>query len=248
MYQKALLQTNLNPTQAEILECLYGLKDSKASEIASKIDKSRTIVYKELEELNRLGLVLKKERPNQPTVFQAEHPSALNKIIEKRELELKKDKELLTSYLPDMISHYNLRQSKPGVRYFEGEEGVWKILNDTLESKTEILTIADVEAVELYLKEINQEYVRQRNRKGIKKRLLALDSAYARIHFHNPSEHTDVKLAKLQIDPFSTSLQIYDGKIAYITMTETQLSGTIIEDKNIYSMHKALFDYTWSQN
>ena len=150
--------------------------------------------------------------------------------------------------MPDMASLYNLTNNKPGVRFFEGEKGVWEILKNTLTSKTEILTIADVEAVEKYLKEINKKYVIKRNKLGIKKRLLALDSEYARQHFKNASDMTDVKLIKLKIAPFSTSMQIYDNKIAYITMAKDNFFSTLIEDPHIYSMHKALFDSIWSAN
>ena len=49
MFKKALLQTDLTPTQAEILDFLYQNKEAKASVIAKKIQRSRAIVYKELE-------------------------------------------------------------------------------------------------------------------------------------------------------------------------------------------------------
>ena len=42
-------------------------------------------------------------------------------------------------------------------------------------------------------------------------------------------------------------MQIYDGKISYISLSEGQMIGTIIEDQAIYKMHKALFDFTWSR-
>jgi len=147
-----------------------------------------------------------------------------------------------------MVSAYNLINNKPGVKFYEGEKGVWKVLKDTLASKTEILTIVDVEAVDKYLKKINKEYVRQRNKLCVKKRLLVLDSAFAREHFKNINEMTDVKLLKLNISPFSTSIQIYNNKIAYITMTKENLFSTIIEDPFIYSMNKALFDAIWDNN
>jgi HTH-type transcriptional regulator, sugar sensing transcriptional regulator len=248
MYKKLLLQSDLTPSQAEILNYLYQNKEAKASLIANKIKRSRAIVYKETEELAEIGMIEKIDKPNQVSIFRAAHPFALKKIFEKKEKELKKDKELLESYLPDMISSYNLMSNKPGVRYYEGEEGIWKILNDTLKSKTEILTIADVEAVDKYLKEINKKYVEKRNKKKIKKRLLALDSEYARDHFADKGELTDLKLIDLEISPFSTSLQIYDKKIAYITMTKESLTGTLIEDENIYSMHKALFELLWRKS
>jgi predicted transcriptional regulator len=246
MYKQIFQKAGLTPTQAAIMEYLFNKKEDKASEIAKQIKKSRAIVYKDLEEMVVLNIVERVEKPNAISYFRIGHPAQMEKFFDQKESQIKKDRELFNNYLPDMVSSYNLLSNKPGVKYYEGEAGIWKILDDTLTSKTEILTIADVEAVDKYLREINKEYVAKRNKKGIKKRLLALDSPYARNHFSNASELTDVKLINLQITPFSTSLHIYDNKIAYITMTEKNLSGTLIEDKNIFSMHRALFELIWS--
>ena len=248
MYKKVLLQANLTHSQAEILDFLYQNKKAKASEIAKKIKRSRAIVYKEVEELANLGIIERIDKVNQVSFFKANHPSQLKKLLDLRENKLKKDRELLNSYLPDIISNYNLINNKPGIRFFEGKEGVWTVLKDTLNAKTEILTIVDVEAVDKYIKTINKQYVKKRNKLGIKKRLLVLDSAFAREHFKNANEKTDVKLLKLNISPFSTSVQIYDNKIAYITMTQKNLFSTIIEDPFIYSMNKALFNSIWDNN
>lgn len=248
MYKAIFQKAGLTPTQSSILEYLFEKKEDRASNIAKKIKKSRAMVYKDLEELASLKIIEKHDKSNQVSIFRLGHPSYMEKFFDEREAKIKKDREMFNNYLPDMISSYNLMSNKPGVKYYEGEEGIWKILNDTLKSKTEILTIADVGAVDKYLKEVNKKYVEKRNKKKIKKRLLALDSEYAREHFAGRGELTDLKLIDLEINPFSTSLQIYDGKIAYITMTKEILTGTLIEDENIYSMHKALFDLLWQKN
>lgn len=246
-FKKVLLQTNLTPSQAEILEFLYQNKEAKASEIAKKIGRSRAIVYKEIEELANISLIERKDKPGQASVFLAGHPSLLQKLIEKRELELKKDRELLNNYLPDIISSYNLINQKPGIRHYEGNEGALLAMEDSLTSRTEILTIVDVEVVNKFLKEENKTYVKKRNKLGIKKRLLVLDSPYARQHFAERSDFTDIKFINLEIAPFNTSIQIYGNKISYITMAENNLTATIINDPHIYSMHKALFEFIWSK-
>ncbi len=243
-----LKKAGLTGVQTEIYNYLLANGEFKASDLALKIKRPRGVVYKGLEELIGLKLVEKRDDENMVSRFKAEHPSKLENLFSNQEKNIKSSRQQFIENLPALTSLYNLTNNKPGVRFFEGEEGVWEVLKNTLSSKTEILTIADVEAVEKYLKEVNKKYVAKRNKLGIKKRLLALDSEYARGHFKNVPDTTDVKLIKLKITPFSTSIHIYDNKIAYITMTKDNLFSTLIEDPNIYSMHKALFDSIWSAN
>ena len=40
-------------------------------------------------------------------------------------------------------------------------------------------------------------------------------------------------------------MQIYDNKISYLTLSDKEMIGVIIEDKYIYKMHKDLFEYMW---
>lgn len=255
MYQKALLQANLNPTQAEILECLYGRADGKASEIAAIIGKSRTIVYKELEELRGLGLAQKKERPNQPTVFLAEHPSALAKIIEKRERELKKDKELIESYLPDLISEYNLSHNRPGIRFYEGEQGAEIVAKDSLSADGIIYSYLDTESLMKNFAGFVDLYTKERLNKKIVKKIIAADNAYSRDYMlkhgeenFQESDLTQIKLLDDTFRTFHTIVQVYNNKISYTNYTgDDSVISVIIEDQNIASLNKQIFEFAWAK-
>ena len=40
-------------------------------------------------------------------------------------------------------------------------------------------------------------------------------------------------------------MQIYDNKVSYITLSDKEMIGVIIEDKHIYTMNRDLFDFNW---
>jgi len=44
---------------------------------------------------------------------------------------------------------------------------------------------------------------------------------------------------------FGSLLRIYNNKIAHLTLSEDNMIGVIIEDKNINTMHRSLFEFTW---
>ncbi len=117
----------------------------------------------------KLGIIIKKERPNQIAVFMAGHPSQLKKLLDNRETQLKKDRELLNNYLPDIVSSYNLIHNRPGIKMYEGVEGLEKIYNEILnEDKYFYLIRSAYEPVykEQILPIVN-EFIKKRIRKNI---------------------------------------------------------------------------------
>ena len=149
--------------------------------------------------------------------------------------------------MPDLKSKYNLILRKPGIKYYEGKEGIKKVLDDSLTSKTEIYTYADLEAIEKYIPKINKKYAKKRKELNIKKRGIVLDTLFTRNFLKNYHKQiTDTKLIKQEdAPPFKTIMQIYDNKISYLTLSSESKIGVIIEDPNIYKMHKYLFEYLW---
>ena len=119
-------------------------------------------------------------------------------------------------------------------------------MQDSLTSKTEIYSYADIESIVKYIDDINKKYVKQRKKLGIKKRGIMLDTPFARKYLANYYEEiTETKLIKQDAPPFQNVMQIYDNKISYITLSDKFIIGVIIADRYIYQMHKYLFEYLW---
>ena len=246
MYKNILLKANLTPSQAEILEFLYLNKEAKASIIAKKIKRSRAIVYKELEELEKLKLTEKYDKANHVSMFRATHPSNLETLIKQQEVALEKDKKIIHDNLPNLVSAFNLQHNKPGITFYEGVLGINKVLDDTLKSTTTILAYSDIEAIEKYIPEINKKYVAKRKKRNVKKRGIIIDTPFSRNFLKDyHSDITENRFISRITFPFGSLLQIYNNKIAYITISEKNMIGIIIEDKNISNMHKSLFEFTW---
>jgi len=244
-----LAQIGLSEKEAEIYEIMLGMEKVPASMVLSQTNQKRTTVYSILEELAKKGLV-EKDESGAIIRFRARHPYALKEFMESQISNIKTASDKLDAVLPEFINVYQQSQNMPGVKFYEGLEGVKKVLDDSLTSKTEILVVADLEAINKYIKDINDEYVKQRKKKNIKKRILVLDSEYARNYFkteYGAAEVTDIKFCPLKISPFRTGIQIYDNKISYITMTDSLLTATIVNDPYIYSMQAALFEFIWSK-
>lgn len=251
MNEKTLYNLGLTRVQADIFDCLLENGPQKASDIAKKTKRPRGVAYKGLEELANLSLVTKKEAKAGIFVFTAEHPSNLEKVLEQKEKDLAKTKSALESSLPDLISAYNLISNKPGVRFYEGEEGLRKVLDDTLTSKTEICLLLDKESLdkENEFKEVNAFYKKRREQLGISKRIIRIGAE----PYHEASagseyqKITDIHYLNKTDVSFKSSVQIYDNKISFQVINKGQIISIIIEDKNIYEMNKFVFNCLWEE-
>jgi HTH-type transcriptional regulator, sugar sensing transcriptional regulator len=234
-----------------VLDFLLEKGENKARDIAKATPHPRGVVYKALEDLLDLKLVEKIENPREIARFKAVHPRKLEEILEEKESELAQSKKLFEGILPQMISSYNLTLNKPGVRFYEGAEGMQKILDDTLTSKTDVLLFLNKEALlqEEKFKEINEEHKKKRERSGIKKKIIRVGQKPENTFLENNAgqygQLTEIKYIEKELPAFKASVQIYDNKISYQIIDGKNIVSILIDDKNIYEMQKALFEIAW---
>lgn len=256
MYEQQLTLAGLNRDQARIYEILIKNGELSAGKICQKCDIKRGLVYKILDQLIALNLVEKDDQPEKVAKFRVNHPLKIKELAQKREQTARDAQLSLESVLPSLISDFNLLSGMPGVRYFEGINGFRQVLEDTLSSKTEILTIASVENLHLSneLTKIEQNYVRKRLQLGIKKKVIntysntrpnppqitsELDQKYSLI--------TETRYIKKENTRFTSGIQIYDNKISYQTFDNENFLGFIIESNTIYDINKNIFELLWDK-
>lgn len=246
MYEQFLEKTGLSKEQAAVYEVLVKQGPLPAGKLSSFAGLKRGLTYKVLGELEGLGLVEKKDEPKKVLRFEATHPLRMRDLVEKNERNAKDAREVLETVLPKLVSDFNLVSGKPGVQFYEGKEGVKEVLADSLTSKTEIYSYADIEAIVKYIKDTNEWYVAKRERLEIKKKGILLDTPFSRQYLTDYHKVvTDTKFIKYDAPPFQSVMQIYDNKISYITLAPEHMIGVIITDQHIYEMHKYLFEYAW---
>lgn len=247
MYEQFLTQIGLTKEQSLIYEALLKNGYLTAGKIAHSINVKRGLVYKNLDELVELGLIEKKDKPGEVARFSPLHPDGLKKIIDEKNKKINIAKNSLESVFGQMLSEYNLLSGKPNVRFYEGKEGMREVLDDSLYSKTEIYSFADLETIEKFIPDVNKDYVAKRKKFDIKKRGILPDTPFNReVLSKYDMDVTDAKLVKLNVPIFETIMQIYDNKISYLTLREAHMVGIIIEDEHIYLMHKNYFEHLWN--
>ncbi|MFA6486702.1 MAG: helix-turn-helix domain-containing protein [Candidatus Magasanikbacteria bacterium] len=246
MYEKLLSSAGLSTNEAAIYEILLAESSQKASKIAKDSPLKRALVYKILGDLVAKGLAIKDEQPGEIATYTASHPDTLRQMAEQRAKEAETARQSIAGIIPQLASTYNLSLGKPGVRFFEGIAGFKQALFDSLDSTDTIYTYVDLSAMPEPARAINVDYANERKEKNIAKRLLLLDTPFARKLMADQNENTDdYKFLPASMTPFKTSLQIYNGKIAYYTLRDQNMISVIIEDRDIYATHRSLFEMIW---
>ncbi len=247
MEKDLLLNAGLSDDEATVYQFLLAQGGSTAGQVIKGTGFKRGHAYNLLKALVLKNLVEQSEKGS-VQYFQLDHPTRLFQHVQQRTQRMEQAARAMKEVFPDLVSEYNLSHHKPGVYYYEGELGVKQVLDDSLTAKETILTYADIEAIEKYIRHINEEYVANRERLGIKKRALILDTPFAReqLKDYHP-EVTDIKFVPSSVAPFQTVMQVYDGRSSYISLSDERMLGIIIEDPAIYRMNRFLLESAWEQ-
>lgn len=247
MYKDIFTQIGLSANEAIVYEYLLKNGESPAGVIIKKTPLKRGVVYNTLADLIKKELVLEKAK-DKIAFFSPNHPDILREFIDGQEAQIKKAKKTLEVNLPPIISSFNLVSGRPGVRYFEGIDGIKKVLADSLTASGTICAYSDIEAIVKYIDDINKDYVAKRDKLGIAKKGIVIDSPFAREYLKNYHlQTTYTRFIDYKLYPFNSVMQIYDGKISYITLSDVSKIGVIIEDQNIFQLHKSIHEYMWER-
>jgi len=252
MYEKIFSQIGLSEQEAVIYEIMLRLGQAKAKEIYQKSPFKRGLVYKILDNLIEKHLIIRIDKPGKVSIFQIEHPEKIDALAEAQEKKFRYYKKNVENIMPELISNYNLAFNKPGVKFYEGIEGMRKVLEDTLKSKTEIYLFLNKNALEQEetFRELNKKYKIKREKAGIKKKIIRAGIKKNKKESQEKDYEaiTEIRYFQKDLPDFKASVQIYDNKISYQIINKDQIISIIIEDRHIYEMNKIWFKYIWENS
>jgi sugar-specific transcriptional regulator TrmB len=258
MYQKLFIEAGLIEGEAEVYEYLLSHGESTAAEIIKNTSLKKGMCYVMLENLENKGLLIKTmSPPKNPQVknkgkiayFMPEHPNKLKQFIENKEAALKAAKNNLDANLVTLSSTFNKVSGQPGIQVFEGKEGLRTALKDILKTKSLVRTITELDSLTQYVNDINTEHALERDKLGIQKKILIIDTPFARKELSNYLEGTtDIRFFAPSDQHITSGLQLYDNKTMYINFSPTGMITTIIQDPELYKLNIAMFDAIWDNN
>lgn len=244
MINKILEQTGLNKNEAITYLALLKSWTDMVWNIIRKTNLPRATVYDSLERLLKKTVISKSSK--QWTVsYTAEPPQVLQYLLEKKKDEIWYVENSLNKILPELKSLYNPYSILPWIKFYEWIEWIEKVLNDSLTSTEVIYTYVNVDWMDKYIKEINDKYLENRKKMKVFKKWLVLKTPYAeKLTKWYDKSVTETRLLDKKYF-FSLECEIYDSKVSFITYTNDKPVWIIIENKEIYQMHRSLFELNW---
>src|SRR3989344_4034564 len=131
MNSSTLTALGLNKSQAKAYMALVQFGSLTPPELSEKINESRTNSYKILERLSELSLAKRNDSQKKIT-YSANNPVTLESLATQRRDEVLEHEKQVKSAMPTLLNFFYTYSEQPGIRFFQGEEGIKQILDDML--------------------------------------------------------------------------------------------------------------------
>ncbi len=239
MNENLLKSIGLTESQSHTYAVLVEAGSLTPPQLAQKTGEGRTAAYMALGKLEELGLAKEIEGKGTKT-YEPVSPSALSGVIEKQRQELDVKDELYRNSLSELLSHYFDKQTKPGVRFYSGADGLHEIYNDHLKTEADLYLVRTAADEEHFGKEL-YEYMGKRAECGITTHaLLPLDPG-ARDWAKQHDGELMRKSSWYPVRAYTAPVEIaaYGNKVSFISFGDETV-GTILESPQIAAAIKQL--------
>lgn len=244
-----LTKLGLKDKEASVYLACLELGPSTAQQISRKSHVVRATTYVELESLMKMGLVTK-YKEGKKTLFSAEPPKQLERLLERQQEEIKEKREDLIHLLPELQILMKTIGGRPSVRYFEGKEGLHAIRQEIVmyaQSGDTVYNFTPIDYLNAVFPENETAYYRQRSAKGIKARTLfstksveTRDKVFSELYMQG----TEKRYVRPEDFPSTSGMTIYRNRIAIGSFTG-DLMGVVIESEQMADMMRRIFDLAW---
>lgn len=216
---------------------------SPVSTIAKRAKLNRTTSYDILESLVKRGLVISSDHKNFRT-YRAHSPEKLIAYLKEESGRYQRLAEEAEQIIPLLKTYDHALSGRPRVYFYEGEEGLIRVYEETLNSSEEILAYASDQANQEAIPWYFPKYYKRRSAKGISIRALFPDTPKDRErHLLDKEELRQSRLVpKTKLD-FTPEINFFDDKIMIADWKEKL--GIIIESKEIVKVFKQSFELAW---
>lgn len=226
---QALIQ--LGPTSIRLVARQTGINRGTTHEILKSLVDKGLVSY-----------LLKGKRRH----FLAENPEKLLQLVqEKQQVFNQLTKLLQNEVIPNLNSQKRI-QKKPTARYYEGEEGIEKVLKDllqTMQNREDKSYFAySAQPIRKYLYRLFPNFTKQRIKKEISVKVIALGEG---------GEETELAERKwLNTESktlFSSYIIIYANKFAIISLAQNELPyAVVIHEAGIARTQRLIFQTLWN--
>lgn len=246
MITQELQKIGFSPKEASVYLAMLELGLASVQDIAQKAGVNRATTYVMIDILTKKGLVHTVTR-GKKRYFAIEEPKHLLHVLEEKKDVIQKNLDMINAIMPDLESRYNLSGTKPIVRFFEGKEGLKSIQEDILKTKSplfyECVPLDESTRVFPPLPGDYREKIQAKTAGSTRKTIY---SSVKTPITEMPRGSAEFRCVPAGTFPFTSEIVVYgENKIAIISYRDN-LSGVLIESRDMHQTFKTMFDLMWA--
>ena len=244
--KEALSLINITGRESMVFLELLEHGVSTAAHLAKRMPSiPRTSIYDIIKTLQNQGLVSSFER-DEEIHYQVENIEHVADSIEAQKRELTEKQNMLRS-VSDLFQQMKVGTVyEPGIRHFEGKQGILAILRELQKARQETRTIVDITSVyKTFPQMLIEDNLKDFQTYNILKKDLMIKSReaerYLKVAPLSPTHLVKWLPTGMQ---FKTDTLIWEGHVAIIDYSD-RLSGIIIDNPTISQTFLAWFEMMW---
>lgn len=210
----------------------------------------RVTTYVILEALVNLGLVSQSSHAKK-TLFNAEAPDNLRRLLEKREQSIQDQKHHLDELLPQLSKLKTLPKDTPSVKFYDGFEGV-QTINKMFFSAVQkmqpdcIYGVSNLDLLYQYFPQVEDEGANpERVKSGLKSRFIYTSSKGPIMKATDEESNRESRYVPIDQYSLECDMSIGGNLIALLALNNPKPVGIIIESEQIARGFKSLFELAW---
>lgn len=243
-------ELGLSNKEARVYVANLMLGPAGVQQIADTSGIKRVTTYVILEALVNLGLASQTTKAKR-TLFNAEAPENLRRLLEKREESIQEQKQQLDELLPSLASLTSLPKEAPSVKFYDSAEGIQTVMKTVMADAKEagvkqLYGMSNLDQLHTFFPSIRDaEANLDRVRSGITSKYIYTSksgSIYRRGDTENLRESRYVPQEKY---PLEGDITIIGDRIVMLSLTGPRTMGVVIASQELSRTARGLFELAW---
>ncbi len=240
--KNGLKELSFSDKESDVYLAMLELGPAAVQDIAKKAGVNRSTTYVMIESLKRRGLISTYEK-GKKLFFVAESPNNLKLLLQDEMADLKAKQARLDAALPRLEAIYNVRDDRPSVRFFEGEQALMQLRREIVESKKPVWEFYSVDEAVTQIANIGHEE-RVRGSVHVKGRALFTAKPGFDVPYFD-KEGFEIRTLPYDQFAFSGDLALVGDRVYMFSMKSIGLT-IVIENEEVADIVRTLYEAAWS--
>ncbi len=240
MIESTLKQLNLAEKEIKIYLAMLQLGQSTINRISEVTAIPKSTCYDIIKSLMNRGLA-SSFIEEKVAHFEAADPHVLLANLEEQ-------KQKVKEVLPELI---NMRKSigeKPNVELYSGKIGIKSIFDRIIENGTEFRALTNENKFAHMSEWFIQQFRMRRKKRNIHAKVMSEDSETSQRMRVKDKEELRLTKIKSFMNNQDAECYVFGDYLAFVTLSEKEPTGVLIENKQIADLQRALFEQVWKSN